>query len=169
MDKKFLLFCAALTVFLVGVFVITNSSPTKSSKTQNLIATYSLNDKERPKAEIKSTSQSMGDMKVSDEKYVDFTVKNTGSKNLQITNMKSSCGCTVGKIVYQGRESQEFGMHSQSVGVLEEITPGSQAVIRVIYRPYVMPIYGFVEREVYFDTNDPQNSKITFKVTANVR
>lgn len=76
--------------------------------------------------------------------------------------------CTVGQVIYQEKASQEFGMHSQS-NYVAEIAPGKEATIKVTYRPYLMPVYGYVEREVYMATNDPLNSKLVFKVTATVQ
>ena len=59
-------------------------------------------------------------------------------------------------------------MHAKSDDVIE-IAPGKQALVRVIYVPSIMPVYGSVEREVYLNTNDPNSPKLTFKVIANVK
>lgn len=150
--------------FLIGIYYLVQ----RDNSTQVLFTSYKLEDKEKPKVEVKQTSQDLGQMKVSDEKSKDFIMKNIGSRNLILSNISSSCGCTVGQVIYQGEKSPEFGMHSKSA-FAKEILPGKEAAIRVIYRPYVMPVYGLVEREVYVETNDPQNSKLTFKVTAMVR
>lgn len=166
-DKKFI----ALT--LVGAFVVLIgayffiSAGNKSSQPTTLVASYNSADKERPQAEVKQDSADLGSIKVSDQKSQDFLVKNIGKKPLQFSNITSSCGCTVGQVIYDGKTSDEFGMHSQSSEVFE-IAPGKQATVRVIYRPYVMPVYGPVEREVYVETNDPANPKLVFKVNANV-
>ena len=109
-----------------------------------------------------------GEIKVSDTKEKEFVLKNTGSKPLQILNINSSCGCTAGKIIYNNSETKEYGMHAQS-GYLMDIAPGTEAKVKVIYRPFQMPVYGAVEREVYVTTNDPQREKLIFAVKANVR
>lgn len=132
------------------------------------IASYTTQDKERPKAEVKSSFSDMGTIKVSEQKEAEFTIKNVGSKPLQLSNISSSCGCTVGQVVYDGKTSQEFGMHSQS-DLVAEVAPQKTAKLKVTYRPYVMPVYGVVEREVYVSTNDPDNPKLVFKVKAYVR
>lgn len=167
MDKKFIVLCLGFTIILIGGVLFFGSS--SNSKPQTLVSSYSISDKEKPKVEAKITTISLGDMKVSDEKSADFKIKNIGTKPLQISNMQSSCGCTVGKLIYEGKESQEFGMHSQSTGVISEILPNKEGIVRVIYRPYVMPVYGYIDREVSLQTNDPQNTNLTFKVTANVK
>lgn len=109
-----------------------------------------------------------GEIKVTDVKEKDFVLKNTGTKPLQILNINSSCNCTVGKIIYNELETKEYGMHAQS-GYLMDITPNTEAKVRVIYRPSLMPVYGAVEREVYVTTNDPQREKLVFAVKAYVK
>ncbi len=109
-----------------------------------------------------------GQMKDSDTKQKDFILKNTGTKPLQILNVNSSCNCTFGQIIYNGTTSKEFGMHAQS-GYVTDIAPGAAATVRVIYRPYIMPVVGPVEREVYVTTNDPQKETLTFVLKANIK
>jgi len=131
-------------------------------------ASFSAEDSDRPKAETSNTSRNLGEIKVSDVEVEDYTVKNAGTKPLQILNVNSSCGCTAGQIIYQGKTSKEFSMHTQS-GFVTEIAPGDTATVRLTYRPASMPVYGLVEREVYVETNDPANSKMIFSVTAKVK
>ena len=150
--------------FLIGIYYLVQ----RDNSTQVLFTSYKLGDKERPKVEVKQTSQDLGQMKVSDEKSKDFIIKNIGSRNLILSNISSSCGCTLGQLIYEGEKSSEFGMHSKRA-FAKEILPGKEATIRVIYRPYIMPVYGLVEREVYVETNDPQNSRLIFRVTANIK
>lgn len=132
-----------------------------------VIVNYQSTDKERPRAEVKVTSSDLGKMKVSDEKSAGFTIKNTGKKPLQLSDINSSCNCTFGQVVIDGKESEFFGMHNVSA-FAGEILPGKEAKIKVIYRPYIMPVYGIVVREVYVTTNDPENPRLVFKVKANV-
>lgn len=164
-DKKLIIWGILISAILIfGSYLIVFFSSEKPVQ----VASYNTGNKDRPRVEIKQSSADMGTIKVSDEKYADFVVKNVGNKPLQLSDISSSCGCTVGKIIYEGKESAEFGMHSQS-GVVSEIAAGKSAVMRVIYRPYVMPVSGLVEREVYASTNDPENPKLIFKVTATVK
>lgn len=132
------------------------------------ISSYSSADTERPKAEVKETLKDLGAMKVSDQKEASFILTNVGQKPLQLSNVSSSCNCTVGKIVIDGKESPEFGMHNVS-DFAGEIAPGKAAIVKVIYRPYIMPVYGAIEREVYVTTNDPENPKLVFKVKTYVK
>ena len=131
-------------------------------------ASFSAEDSDRPKAETSNTSRNLGEIKVSDVEVEDYTVKNAGTKPLQILNVNSSCGCTAGQIIYQGKTSKEFSMHTQS-GFVTEISPSDTAILQVTYRPASMPVYGSVQREVYVSTNDPDKSRLVFGIRAIVR
>ncbi len=161
MNNKTILIGIAIfsLLFVGGAYVLLNNSEQAQAK----VVTYTSKDKEKPKVEVKETIKDIGNIKLKDESVTEFQFKNTGTKPLQLSNITSSCGCTVGRIVYNGKISKEYGMHSKSDDVVE-IQPNSEATLKVIYRPYVMPVYGLVEREVYMDTNDPANAKLSFKI-----
>jgi hypothetical protein len=118
--------------------------------------------------EAKITFFDLGTMKVSEDKIANFKIKNIGQKSLQLSNISSSCNCTFGQVVMNGKESELFGMHNVS-DFAGEILPGKEAIIKVTYRPSIMPVYGAIEREVYVNTNDPENPKLTFKVKAIIK
>lgn len=155
-----------LAILVGSYFLVAGGSDSQTASVKLL--SYTINDKERPKVEAKITSANLGNMKVNEEKEASFTIKNIGQKTLQLTNIKSSCSCTVGKLVVNGKTSEEFGMHAGS-DYVGEIAPGKDAVLNVIYRPFVMPVYGPVEREVYVNTNDPENPRLIFKVNTIVK
>ena len=138
-----------------------------SQKSTPAIASYASSDKEKPKVEAKESFKDLGKMKVSNEKSTDFVIKNVGQKPLQLSGISSNCNCTFGQVIINGKESGFFGMHNVS-DFAGEILPGKEGKIRVIYRPFIMPVYGLIEREVYVMTNDPENEKLVFKVKANV-
>ncbi len=153
----------SLVILFSSYFILS-----KTSNPEVKVASYTAIDTEKPKVEVKETFFDMGKIKVSDQKTAEFVIKNIGTKPLQLYDISSSCGCTVGQVSYQGKKSKEFGMHS--VGSFDQlIAPQTEAKIKVIYRPYVMPVFGNVEREVYLSTNDPQNQKLVFKVKAFVQ
>ena len=141
---------------------------TSEQKSEPTTAIFSEQDADRPKAETGQTFFDMGEIKVSDVKQQDYTLKNVGTKPLQILDVNSSCGCTAGQIIYNGETSKEYSMHSQS-GFVTEIAPGGTATVRLTYRPATMPVYGVVEREVYVTTNDPANNKLVFSIRAIVK
>lgn len=165
MSNKTIVICLLLfIVAIVGISVIL----TTGQKVPPPKTAYSAADSNRPVAETPDGIFDFGEIKVSDVKEKDFTLKNTGTKPLQILNINSSCGCTAGKIIHNNSETKEYGMHTQS-GYLTDILPGTEAKVRVIYRPFQMPVYGVVEREVYVTTNDPQREKLVFAVKAYVK
>lgn len=148
-----------LLIIVLAVFLTGNQKP--EIKTTE----YSSSDSDRSIADFQPSSFDFGKIKVSDIKSKEFTLKNTGNKPLQILNINSSCNCTTGQIIYKNFKSKEYGMHARS-GFVTEIVPGETTVVNVIYRPYLMPVYGPVQREVYLTTNDPLNQKVVFSVKA---
>lgn len=156
-----------VVLFTVAALVLIFAFSAKEQKNSSAITSYKATDSQRPKVKSESYFQDLGKIKVSQEKSAVFYLTNTGSKPLQLFNISSSCGCTVGQIEIETQKSPEFGMHSNSnwSALLE---PGKEAKIHVIYRPYVMPVSGEVTRDVYLQTNDPENPKLTFTVKANV-
>ncbi len=134
-------------------------------KPQQQIASYSVSDKKRPKAEAKTTFADLGKMKTNDEETADFMIENTGDKPLQLFNITSSCNCTFGQITINDDKSPLFSMHSQSNWV-GNLNRGEKATVTVIYRPYLMPVKGEITRSVSVKTNDPQNKELTFSVKA---
>src|SRR3989338_4774168 len=164
--NKYLIILGVL--FTVGLVVGSYFLLNHGSNTAKPIASYQSTDKEKPKVEVKTTFSDLGKMKVSEDKSANFKIKNIGQKSLQLNNVSSSCDCTFGQVVIDGKESEIFGMHNVS-DFAGEVLPGKEAIIKVTYRPSIMPVYGVVEREVYVTTNDPDNQKLVFKVKANVK
>lgn len=161
-NKTLLIGIGVFSLILVaGSYLLLNTP----DKPQPKVLSYAQQDKEKPTVEAKVTFKDLGKIKVSDTQIATFTIANRGAKPLQLSKINSSCGCTAGQIIYKGVESKEYSMHSQSDDVFE-IAPQTQAQVRVTYRPFTMPVYGLVEREVYITTNDPNNSKLVFKVKA---
>lgn len=161
-DKIVIILIAVTTIIILGGIVLVAS---KEGSGNTSIASYTLNDSERPKATTDSSFQDLGKMKVSDEKTAFFTVTNSGSKPLILSKINSSCDCTFGKITINETSSPELGMHSRSTwqGTVE---PGKEAKVEVIYRPSIMPVKGEVGRDVYVTTNDPEKPMLTFSVKA---
>ena len=162
--KTIIIWMLVSVVSVVGLAFLLTAGQTPAPAT----ASFSEQDTDRPKAEITDTRRDLGEIKVSDVKVEDYIVKNVGTKPLQILNVNSNCGCTAGQIIYQGKTSKEFSMHTQS-GFVTEIAPGDTATVRLTYRPATMPVYGLVEREVYVTTNDPANEKLIFSIKAKVK
>lgn len=151
-------------VFIGGAYFVISSG----EKPQVPIVSYSTQDKNKPIIEAAETSYDMGTIKVSDTKEKEFIVKNTGTKPLLLSEISSSCGCTSAQIIYKGIPSKTFSMHLQS-DYVAQIDPNTSAVVKVVYMPFTMPVYGIVERQVFMSTNDPNKPKLEFRIKANVQ
>lgn len=163
-------FKLVLVVVLFSVITVVGSYflLVSGQKPDPEIISYSVKDTDRPMVKVESIFSDLGSMRVSEDKSADFTLKNVGEKPLQLSKISSSCNCTFGQLILNGKESEYYGMHSVS-SFAGEILPGKTAKVRVIYRPSIMPVYGVVSRDVYVETNDPQNPKLVFTVKANVK
>ena len=165
MSTKRLIVClVAFFVVLIGLVFLS----TMGQKPEQAAEVYSKNDSDRPKAQVDKNFLDIGEMKVSQIKEADFSLKNAGTKPLQILKVTSSCHCTFSQIIYQGKTSGKFGMNRRS-GYVTDIASGETATVKVIYEPALMPVSGIVEREVYVTTNDPDNEKLIFSIQANVK
>lgn len=159
-------------IFLVVSFLIMFFGmayfATKDQKPTPKQEKYQVENADRPKAEVKENLIDIGEMKVNEIKEVSFSLNNVGNKPLQILNINSSCNCTFGKVLYKGIETKQFGMHKQS-GYVTDIAPNDTAIVKVIYNPSIMPVYGPVTRDVYISTNDPENPKLIFTIKTYVK
>lgn len=158
--KNIILFIFGISILMIGGLFVLSLSTKNSGKE---IVSYRKTEEVRPKAVLPETETDLGTISVKQEVSKDFVVRNTGGKPLQISKINSSCNCTTARFIYNGQESAEFGMHNPGQEIYE-IAPGTEATIKVIYRPYVMPVYGFVSREVYAETNDPDLPRIVLRV-----
>lgn len=166
-EKTIFYVIGGLTVLVIILIVIFSVNEQKQATGNSNIASYSTTDRERPKAKIDSKFSDLGKMSVKDEKKADFTVENTGTKPLILSKISSSCDCTAGQVDIEGTKSPEFGMHAKGSWT-GSIEPGKKAIVSAIYRPSIMPVSGIVTRDVYVQTNDPENPKLTFTVKAHV-
>ena len=165
--KLFFWLIGGFTVVLLLIIILFSVNEQKNSLSAQ-VAAYSAGQTDKPQVETADTFSDLGTMKVSQEKTGRFTLTNDGNKPLQLFDITSSCGCTVGQIDIGGIVSPEFGMHSKSNWV-GKVQPGQSAAVSVIYRPFVMPVKGIVNRDVYIHTNDPDHQLLTFTVKADVQ
>ncbi|MBI2611120.1 DUF1573 domain-containing protein [Candidatus Gottesmanbacteria bacterium] len=164
-DKIILGLVGTITLAAVILIILFSANEQKNLQGKTLIASYKVEDTDKPKVEVDKTYQDIGKMKVKDEKTASFTIKNIGNKPLSLSKVSSSCDCTFGQITINTEKSPEFGMHSKSTWS-GNIEPGKTAVVDVIYKPYIMPVSGSITRDVYVQTNDPANPNLTFTVKA---
>lgn len=91
---------------------------------------------------------------------VRMAVSNTGTGDLVITDMETSCSCTHAALVVDGRTGPWFGMRGhgpQPAGWSARLRPGQKATLLVEYDPDAHGIYrGPIDRAVLIHSNDPR-------------
>lgn len=94
----------------------------------------------------------------------DYTLTNTGSEDIVVTEGVTSCGCTDGEI-----GGQSFGMH---FGIKDSITipAGESIALTAIYDPLAHGpnAVGAVTRMVKIMTNSTETPELEVRFTANV-
>jgi len=118
---------------------------------------------------IDKAAADLGRMSVNEEKTAEFQIKNTGASALMLTNFETSCDCTFAKIITSSSESPTFNMRMHTPQAFlwkTSLQPNEEAKIQIIYKPSVMPVYGWVERYLTFKTSNPDQSEVKLKITA---
>jgi len=114
----------------------------------------------------------LGEIEVQSDYPADYTVTNTGEAPLEISNVRTSCMCTLAEIIIDDTKSPEFNMDMHNSIATKRwkgtIAPGQSAIVRVIYKPHLMPVQGSVARNVKFNTNDPNNPVVELGIHATV-
>jgi hypothetical protein len=103
--------------------------------------------KAAPKAVVPFTSFSFGDVYTGDIISQIFVIRNDGDADLQITNFKGDCGCTVTRSD-------------------RSIAPGKEGTAEIEVQTVSQS--GLISKTATLYTNDPQRPTIVFSVSANV-
>jgi hypothetical protein len=167
---------AAAVLVVAGAFAydaLTGYPAPGSGKQPQGAAAGSSQYLEQAKVRILKEDRELGTMRVSDERTAEFSMRNVGGKPLEISQVRTSCMCTLAQVIIDDEQSPIFNMemhNSPSVqrwkGVVE---PGLTATIRVIYRPSLMPVEGSIARNVKFNTNDPSRPVVELGIHATVQ
>ncbi|MFH0804616.1 MAG: DUF1573 domain-containing protein [Patescibacteria group bacterium] len=157
-----------LGIIIITVLVGGGIIALAASKEKAPIVQYQQNDAARPQVRVSETSFEMGTMKLSDTKSQDVTLTNTGTKELVLSDVVTSCDCTFAQVTVAGRVSKEFSMRRDPVWS-EVVSPGETATVKITYKPSIMPVKGNVSRSVAIKTNDPGQPLVTIKFSANVQ
>jgi len=95
----------------------------------------------------------------------ELTLGNRGGKELVITGMRTSCGCTQASLIIDGEEGPLFGMHNNPTGWRARLAPGERAKLKVYYDPNVHGgLRGPVTREIEIYSNDPRHPVYTVRI-----
>lgn len=163
-DAKIILgMVVAVVAIITGAVVLFGKSDEARAKPATMGAASMTIDK---------SSEDFGSMKGDEEREGVFTITNTSDSILRIWNIATSCDCTFATVTIGEETRGEFNMSMHMSADLKnwmgEVQPGQTAILRVIYRPKIMPVTGVVTRQVTFATNDPQNANVEVSVKANV-
>ncbi len=171
MSQKKSLNIPIILSILIGVVLVITIAIT--SQTPAPRAPIAVIPGQEPQLVLSETSVDLGTMKVSEERTKDITLTNTGKGPLTISRIRTSCNCTLADITLNGVTTQGFNMEAHNSFVLKQWTgtlaPGESATIKAIYRPFVMPVQGPVERIISFNTNDPKNPAVEITLRAIVQ
>lgn len=161
-DKKIIVGFVVFTLLILvgGVYILTASStnPTTVNLSQNA------------KAFVDQKTHDWGTIPYSGGNVSKtFTIKNTGTEVLKLTNIKTSCACTYAQLTIDGRVSPKFGMHTQSAWV-GEVAVGKEASLAVVFDPAFHGPTGVgpMERLISVETNDLSSPSLEFSLKGNV-
>ncbi|MBI4062606.1 DUF1573 domain-containing protein [Candidatus Gottesmanbacteria bacterium] len=162
-DRGLIIGIIIATVAIIGGAVLILGKNTGSASRTNMGTAEMRIDK---------SFEDFGSMKADEERTATFTITNTSESTLRLWNVATSCDCTFATMTIGDVTAGEFNMSMHMSADLRnwmgEVQPGQTAILRVIYRPKVMPVTGIVTRQVTFVTNDPQNATVEVSVKANV-
>lgn len=159
MNKWFLIGVLVFTVAVIGAAVIISGSGSPSD------AKAVLEQTNGSKIAIDHMQKTVGNIPYSGGiLYHSFPIQNTGTKDLKIANLGTSCHCTKAFLRIGKTDGPEFGMKGSSVpsnwtGILK---PGEKGEIIAAFDPaFHGPAgIGSVTRIISFETNDPNHSYV---------
>lgn len=99
---------------------------------------------------------------------VELAVTNTGTGDLEISEMETTCGCTRASLIVDGKAGPWYGMRGHGdwpTGWSARLRPGQRAALRVEYDPDAHGIYrGPVDRAVFIYSNDPRQARAAVRL-----
>ena len=101
-----------------------------------------------PKISFEQTVCDLGQVGLGSKNTCEFKFTNTGQGPLKITNVKSTCGCTVAQL-----EKKEYA-------------PGESGTVKVTYTAPNTPTA--TEKSIYISSNDKANPNVRLTIKAEV-
>ncbi len=157
-DKKIIIGFVIFTLLILGGGIYILSQTTTSPAAVNL--------SQNAKASVDQKTYDWGQIPYSGpDATKTFTIKNTGTDILKLTNIKTSCACTNAQLTIEGKISPKFGMHTTSSWV-GEVPPGKEAQLIVVFdQDFHGPTgVGPIERLISVQTNDSSNPNLEFSL-----
>lgn len=154
-------------ILTIGVGILIAFSNTGKYETK--VSGYTKDDPNAPKVSISEESFDLGTVPYTPPTEKTIKIKNEGKSNLQLTDFKTSCGCTFVVLKIPGKaDSPKFEMHNNDTGYVGELEPGTEAILVITFDPKAHNITGSVERTVFMNTNDPEKPQAAINFKANV-
>ncbi len=128
---------------------------------------------DRPKIAINPIRYDFGDVSVAKGVVsTTMTVTNEGKTDLVLYNIETSCMCTTGQLIVNGRGSPLFGMNmgddKHPTGWSDTIAPGQSAELRIYYNPTMHEeLRGPLERNIRVFSSDPVDFEYDVRISAN--
>ena len=99
-----------------------------------------------------------------------LTITNTGTKDLIINGLETSCSCTSVRVINDGVEGPKFSMAGHGTNPenwATGIQPGKEAQLKITYDPNVhKDLRGSVTRSVFIFSNAARNEKTEVRINA---
>jgi hypothetical protein len=140
MKKLFLLLI--LSVLTTAIFAQVESKPVKKAKGKKVVVIEEDTSPKVPEIKFNTLVHDYGNIYKKDNGVCNFDFKNTGKADLLLTNVSSSCGCTV----------PEWPK--------EPIPAGKSATIKVSYDTNRV---GAINKSIYVDSNAGERITLTIK------
>lgn len=121
-----------------------------------------------PQLTIKEKRFDLGDVSMADGlAFRKVELKNSGTADLEISSIKTSCMCTQAVLEVEGKKSPKFGMHTSSAFWSENIKPGQSANLEVIFDPnaHGPNATGPITRTVTLVSNDGGKAGVKTNIT----
>lgn len=160
--KKILVISLPALLVIAVLFILLNNFSSPENQTATALGT--------PRIEVNPKEIDVGNVPINGGLIKkDFEIKNSGSGNLKIDDIWTSCHCTTAILKVGDKESPKFGM--DHAGFWSQIlAPGQTAQLEVIFDPAFHGPEGIgpAVREIYISTNDSKNKTESVMLTANV-
>ncbi|MEW6743602.1 MAG: DUF1573 domain-containing protein [Planctomycetota bacterium] len=121
-----------------------------------------------PQPKLVSTEREvdLGEVTAGEKESHTFVIRNEGEAGLRVTNIKTVCGCAIGRGIFKEREELDFDrLESGEAYVL--VSPGEELSIRIEIDAATTK-EGPLEEKITVYTNDPACPAAVFKATATV-
>lgn len=154
--KRRIILLAILATGVVG-FAVINKSGSGNDDAQSVAQASGSFQVDKKEVDF-------GNISVEDKKVAEFTVTNPSDQPLVLSNVGTSCMCTLAEVEIGGQKSPEFNMKMHNTPEMSRwqgtVAPRGQAIVRLTYIPKLMPVEGEIIRNVKFNTSDPNNAEV---------